>query len=492
MKRTLTLLVALVMLLVLALPLMATAEEPIVIRWGASRTSDIPSAEDNFFINTLLEKTNVKLEYEYIGGDGSDYETVMNVRLTGGEDTPDIISCSAEYMRALADMEVLLDLTPYMETELKDIIAWCDGDITPLMYNGRLFYIPRYYFDSSTYTTMDIRNDWLKKLDLKIPTTIDELYDVAYAFTYSDPDGNNVDDTFGLGGAKRDTFEIIFNLFDFSAKNHFLIRDGKVTSTLLSAQAKDALTAAKKFVDNKVVDPDIWTANVRDQAINGKVGISSMGWSMLYKQTYVNKFKAVNPEADWTWFGALKNTDGSDGVFFPIDKTNYVGVACLSAELADQPEKLDAIFRMLDYLVTDEGMALVNFGVKGVHWDYDADGKPYMTERAPEANYINLYQLLGRMDAFYLDTKFPEAREVTAFANTIPRLYTYDQIVIAPEDFYKSDFDNYVSEQIIKFLYGERDIAEYDTFIQELYDIYNFQVYLDAAAACIGAAGYLD
>ena len=42
-----------------------------------------------------------------------------------------------------------------------------------------------------------IWQDWLDNLGLEMPTTFDELYDVLYAFTYNDPDGNGVQDTYG-------------------------------------------------------------------------------------------------------------------------------------------------------------------------------------------------------------------------------------------------------------------------------------------------------
>ena len=45
---------------------------------------------------------------------------------------------------------------------------------------------------------MFIRQDWLDNLGLKMPTTIEELKEVARAFTEDDPDGNGQNDTYGL------------------------------------------------------------------------------------------------------------------------------------------------------------------------------------------------------------------------------------------------------------------------------------------------------
>ena len=50
-----------------------------------------------------------------------------------------------------------------------------------------------------------IRKDWLDNLGLEVPTTLDELFDVMYAFTYNDPDGNGKNDTWGYGAFIEET-----------------------------------------------------------------------------------------------------------------------------------------------------------------------------------------------------------------------------------------------------------------------------------------------
>src|SRR4030042_2784638 len=44
-----------------------------------------------------------------------------------------------------------------------------------------------------------IRKDWLDKLGLAMPKTMDELIEVARKFTNDDPDGNGKNDTYGFG-----------------------------------------------------------------------------------------------------------------------------------------------------------------------------------------------------------------------------------------------------------------------------------------------------
>jgi ABC-type glycerol-3-phosphate transport system substrate-binding protein len=50
------------------------------------------------------------------------------------------------------------------------------------------------------------REDWLNKLGLKIPATIDEFTEVMKAFTEEDPDGNGENDTYGYGNYTLNMF----------------------------------------------------------------------------------------------------------------------------------------------------------------------------------------------------------------------------------------------------------------------------------------------
>ena len=40
------------------------------------------------------------------------------------------------------------------------------------------------------------------------------------------------------------------------------------------------------------------------------------------------------------------------------------------------------------------------------------------------------------------------------------------------------------------FVQGERPVEEYEAFVQELYDIYDFQTYMDICAEQLIALGY--
>lgn len=55
--------------------------------------------------------------------------------------------------------------------------------------DGKLYFIPNLY-EGRASMGFYIRKDWLDRLGLSIPTTVDELYEVLKAFREQDPNGN--------------------------------------------------------------------------------------------------------------------------------------------------------------------------------------------------------------------------------------------------------------------------------------------------------------
>src|SRR5699024_11936072 len=84
-----------------------------------------------------------------------------------------------------ADDDLLVDLKPYLDDypNFKNIPdeAWLPvtGD------NGEIWGIPYHRHDAFNQVIY-INKIWLDELDLEIPTTIEEFYDVLYAFTHED------------------------------------------------------------------------------------------------------------------------------------------------------------------------------------------------------------------------------------------------------------------------------------------------------------------
>ena len=82
--------------------------------------------------------------------------------------------------------------------------------------DGHIYIIPNYndYFNLKTTQGYYIRKDWLKKLNLKEPKTVDELYKTLVAFRDKDPNGNGKKDEVPLFLRGNITRKIMMGLAD--------------------------------------------------------------------------------------------------------------------------------------------------------------------------------------------------------------------------------------------------------------------------------------
>lgn len=132
------------------------------------------------------------------------------------------------------------------------------------------------------------RQDWLDKLGLKLPETIDELYTAAKMFTENDPDGNGKADTTGLTNASVCwNIQDIFHAYDAKINNiggNAISWDpltGAWDDSTLKPGMVDALKMINRLYKNKYLDNEFATnsgSNMRDRLISGKYG-SAFYWA---------------------------------------------------------------------------------------------------------------------------------------------------------------------------------------------------------------------
>ena len=490
MKRLISLLLVAMMALSLCM-VSAGADEPIEIEIAVSSLGNgwPTDLADDFVYQKILEDTGISMKLVLV----DDYYTAINARMAGGN-TPDMIRTDVDHMITWARMETIKDLTPYLDNELANYKAWLGSTEMAACYvDGKLFALPQLYDGSKHQYCVTVRQDWLDALGLQMPTTLQEYYDVAYAFTYNDPDQNGLDDTIGITAAKgMVAFNSIMGCFDTVLSNQIIIRDGKVTNTLLQPGMVEGLQWCKKFVDDKLIDPDCVTTTGTDKFKAGTVGMHACSWPGIWKTYGQEQIHAINPNAVTSFFTTLKSEVGAEDVMFTDDLNTTNNVLAVSADISD--EKLEAMFKLIDYLVSDEGSKLVFYGLENVHWKYDENGNIVMTENATAANYISTYQLFSRKEAEYLGVKFPEAKEVFEATMSAGRIQVYNSLVREPEEMYLSDMEAYVKQEMLNFIYGDRELSqeEYDKFIQELRDLYDFDAYMEAATEQLTAYGFVE
>lgn len=440
--------------------------------------------EDDFVHAAILAATNVDVQLIPI----DEYYTALNVQLTGGT-APDFFQADYENMKAYVEQDLIRSIDSY-KSSLDSVLEYLgEGyDNWTLYVDGNMYAFPYGNADTANYYGIYVRQDFLDTLGIDAPTTVDELYD--FCVTASERNLSGLATTIGLGGKDWYPYDLIASTYGVHLGNYVIIEDGEVTNMLFNENMEDALTAVKKFYDAGLIDPDTFNGgNGGDHMRSGYVAIGSNQWVPIWKQKYLDILYGVNPDASWALVEPLKSNIGDGTEPFGMVDYNSNGCSKFVVNESTSDEKIAAFVRVLKWLATEEGKMTSWLGIQGTHWDY-VDGKPTVLEgMADSINYISTYQMIGRNDKEYMDMKFPEASAAIAHGQNMARVTKYNKLLNVPDTIYLDDMETYVSDQLLAFIKGDRPISEYRDFINELYNIYDLQAYMDVAAGQLTAAG---
>lgn len=445
-----------------------TPIEVMMTGWGTT----LPS---NDFIKPVLDKAlNTNLTLTVTNG-SDDFIQKLNLRAAGA-DLPDIIKFASktEYLE-YAKRGLLLDLTPYKD-KLADVQKLVGDQVFSRAEVGGKPYAltttPNIY-----YGVPWVRKDWLGKLGLAVPKTLDELLEVSKAFTTRDPDGNGKNDTFGITSELTVLASLVMPLHGVT--DGFYLKNGQMVHGIYQQEMKDAVAYMKKMIDSGSIDPEIASnklANYRDKAFQGKAGIAVMNWTHIVKDDAVKVWKEANPNADWIMLSELSGPTadtlgtkekGATGAYLAISKS-----------VEKDKAKLDKIFELFNYVSKGDGLNLVQFGLKDTHFKVE-NGKTVLTDKAPEAAFTWLYQLAGRPEAAYLSAKFPAQEPYIQANEKVKVIETYNSYVTLPADFNAADADRFRQEELLKFYYGKSKLEAYDDFLKKLDTTFKFKTFVD-------------
>ena len=487
MKKTLALTLALLVLLT-ALPVATgtAAGEKIRISYFAGG-SGMPAADADVIRPLIEEALGIELEWNIVT---SEYDSQLNIRLAGGT-PPDIFAVNRTMMPIFAKQGLLLDLEPYLDRLHYVPQEFTQEELDRGRYAGKLYSFARRKY--LNYANFHIRMDWLENLGLPVPTTLEEYRDTLIAFTNNDPDGNGKNDTYGYTGEGLSAFSPFYGAYGTTVPGQFMVKDGKVVYSTIDPATKDAIAYIKTLVEANVLDPEIMTNTSlahQQKAFKGECGAIKLGFWEIIKTQYAEQIKALDPKADWQLIPAPIGPAGSfEG---STDAMSAPGYTAVSADLVDDPAKLDKVLELFDFLTDPNGGArLVQYGVEGVHYNL-VDGKVVATDKMNDLTYTFNYQLAGRDDLPYLLVKYPYSLAQLEFSERMPLIQTYNSLVTIPETVTHSDIARYSEEEVIKFIYGQRSLDEWDQFVDTLFKTYNLQDYLDQAEADLREAGLID
>ncbi len=333
----------------------------------------------------LSRKTGTTFEFEY-GASGNDGQTNLNL-LIASKDMPDIIAYNWKNIAGGAEVwaedGVIVDLTDMMDVNLKDYKAAMEAvDSLGLIKSagGRYYYLAQPYdkLGGGVYMGLIIRQDMLDELGEQAPTTIEEHHALLrkakehYGESFYPQTGS------GFGVDRGNTIGIGPLMWAFGTHYGFYLEDGKVVYGPMSEQFTEAMEYIHTLYEEGLIDPDYATQD--REAEKAKIMSSQSMMSFEFQPNQMmNAMKEQNPTFKVIGITNLKKDADSKPYSFDA---NYIssmqyGSSCAITTACAEPEKAA---NFLNYLFTDEGYMITNYGEKDVDYTIDADGKVQWTE----------------------------------------------------------------------------------------------------------------
>ena len=463
----------------------AKSEGPMTITmlYAATQTEVGGLPDDWAGYQILRDKLGIDLQLQMLPSAASDQDLMVRA-MAAADELPDFITVSRTVWADLVKQGVFADVTDdfaKMPERCKVMFGQSSKNFTT--YNGRIygFATPSAYAGNEGLL---IREDWLNNLGLKAPTTLDELYDVLYAFTYNDPDKNGKNDTYGYGAFVEEyvayeaypgrRFEPLMGAFgvegtwNMSADNFGL--------RIHDPAYYDWMVFFKKIIDNGLIDPN-WQSYKKDDF--------RAAWKQGKFGVFREQNAAYSAEANYAPFDANFPDGGFIVVDAPVGPTgkNSVGplveafrIFAINADVS--PEKHAKIIEMFEWMSYGEGYMLCGYGMEGVNYILDKDGLPqsdaslgdygyeqpigrtYIQLRNSSFNYNNATETSLRYPAYI--TKVSQKRMCAGDVLREMQAKTWTRTpgqnsMPAPES---TDVYTFYQQGIAEFLNGKRELNE--------------------------------
>ena len=276
MKRLLTLLLALVLIFSVSAfaeevdPYGPVSDETVVITVGREESANITYDEgedsyNNYIVKYLEEQLNVKYEYAF-STDTASYSTKVNMAIASG-DIPDVMNVSYNQLVQLVEADAVEDMTEAFATYCSPRLRKCfdsTNGITEALatFDGRLMAIGDICPGMDSVPVLWIRGDWLEKCGLELPTTWDEVVNVAKTFLEQNPSGKVntgivASSEYCQPNGAAYQLNAFFHYFGSYPEQWIYDADGNVVYGSITDETKEALAAIAGLVQDGVLSPSL-------------------------------------------------------------------------------------------------------------------------------------------------------------------------------------------------------------------------------------------
>ncbi|WP_165444062.1 extracellular solute-binding protein [Lachnoclostridium sp. Marseille-P6806] len=474
----------------------SSSEELITITWMRSQSSVQPMSEENKIVSMIEKALNVKIKLQLIPD--ADFATKKSVALAS-DDLPDVIQgLTIDELRQYAPTGMFVNLYDYQE-DVRDYLDIVQADDRAKATRNYEVEGGMYGFQTLEYDRVDIaslpaiRMDRLAETKMETPGTWGEFYQVMLKIKELYPD-NYVFST--RNGTKYMLGQFAFSMGSggfptFSKSGMYYEPD---QDKWLYGPTEDSFFSVITFMANAykdgLLDPDY--ASMDKDTEQEK--LSNGGLSVVYDnnsfvgRVYNPVLKQLNKD---TYFDIIEPMESENNTRRALRyERDWTEFTCVNVN-TEYPER---VLQAINWMYTEEGRMVTNFGEEGVDYTVDFDGNIITSQDLIDRHRNDADVFSGIQGALgagllgighYIDEslyaqvsdpsmieegklirEWTEAGEV-CYNTPAPTFTTEEQEEVTELE---QAIDNVFSQEIDSFINGNRTLNEWTDFVQSLKD----------------------
>ncbi|UQZ85559.1 Lipoprotein LipO precursor [Paenibacillus konkukensis] len=476
---------------------MPIAKEPVQLKGLVSKYELVKDWNEHKGLKYYESKSNVMITWDSVPQNS--FEERRNL-LFASNDLPDFVmraNLSPQLITSYAAAGQIIPLDDYINAgyapNLSELMKNNDGIRKAITSaDGHIYSLPNISEADGRISSSWLNQKWLDTLGLKMPTTMDEFYEVLKAFKEKDPNGNGKADEIPMSGYKEgngssgdEFFRSFYGSWGFGGNSGIIApymdvdKDGKVRYIATDNTFKEMLTFFNKLWKEDLIDKEIFSQNMNQEVAkidSERIGYVAKGnnnlWMGKNRSNYVQNpvLKAIDGPVYWTGISPKVRDTGS----FVITSKNPNPAATL---------------RWGDYFLSEEGTALARLGIEGVTYTVGSDGfYKLKDEFANNPKGLTVDEALSEYTIFQ-GGGIPQrvTQKVDQSAAVLPEMIKNKDVVrpnLVPEEklmipnfteqenielsSYATDIKAYTDEQVIKFITGAKPLSEWDKYVSTL------------------------
>ncbi len=462
--------------------------EPVTLTVFAGMDSNLEGIimdyNDNAFFQELARRTGVNLEFA-VPEFGSEHDAYYS--MIASDNFPDIISHNGyaypEGLDAAIDDGYYLDLTPYLDTCLKDYNALRTRDSYTVKCtttgSGRVAACYDLYSrEQGPWMGLQVRKDWLDELGLPLPVTYDDWENMLTLFR--EKKGAYAPLTLGSNGALEHSHGLSAG---FGVYEDFMQIENRVVYGPAQEGWKKYLSLMNRWYKKGLIDPDFmingeWQVD-KTMVENGQTG----AWNAMY--IMMSQYEKSDPGMEVVPVAPPVIREG-DGLHIRREDCSIGNPVTISAK-CQRPE---VAMMLLNYLYSEEGALLANYGIENDTFIFGADGKPQVTEKISnhpkysmgqaQALYLLPPNKLGGLYDWTRELGAVPEKDLLAYevwskgddAYMLTKFLSYTVEESRERSRIVSSVTRYMEDMAVKFITGVEDInLRWDSYLKDLQEM---------------------